>query len=624
MSEETEKKPEETVDVESRLVREGNLTRNSGTNSLKSLKAAIINDNEKFGEVFGAISKSLFDQTRVLTSIDKNLAKTFEFSTETKQKEEQTERLGEAESASNRGGQENIGAPNISMAVARGTFMADLLTQFKENASGFLANSLPRITKGIMGIVKGIPLLILAPVLASAAAGLLAGFTGFDVKGAMDEAMKVPVEEGGVSTKEMINSLAITAGTLIIGGPVRAMKSAMAAMITNMGENILGVDIPDNIQNAIQTVFGFAPLGLTAKAIRGAVAAGNFSKLGLMGTSLLNPVSLAVIGVGAALAGLIYLLKKGGDKRKELDLAMLEAAAETDEMEELLKAKKIAETTMGGVSGYSLDAEQQARRDAAYQVIVGKIETLSGQKIETLTGETPEDMDRGELIRTLSTLLGSQKEHLRDLQHQFEPENFEELADARKEVFAPIIERGYELGLNESEMLDIIMNEIPSTMHLGRVLASGMQETSDYYNKKAEEIKIREDIGALENVGTVTTPPTGEIDTSGIMEFLGEVADVYSLQPEPISMGVIIPVDRDSFLSDTVQPIMPDYMGQRVDNLDHISSDMSVTSIVNSFNTSAPSDNRKSIMTGVGSQQARATGGGTIFTYGSEYKKGNR
>jgi len=316
-----ENEEETNVDrLDDRLKNEGLLTRNKGANSLKSVKNTLDLQTERFGSLFGSIMDQMKAQSKILSSIEGTNSAIKDSSIEAREDAERAARLEDIARADD-------DSPTISPAKNdMDSLEKDASDSFSQSLSGILfgGNILPNIAKTLM-------LAAATPFVLGAVNGLVKGLVGFDVA---DWVKTNYIDNDNLNYSEKMNGLGAIALSAVFKGPVGALKAGLGFALTELAEEYTGIDIPAPIQAGISALFGMGIGGkVTSKAFgllfKNKMMRGAGGALGkLMFRAMINPVTLSIAAVSAAIAGIGYLMKKLGDRQKELDMENFDAAVE--------------------------------------------------------------------------------------------------------------------------------------------------------------------------------------------------------------------------------------------------------------------------------------------------------
>lgn len=296
-----------------RIEREGQLTRNSGTNSIKSIAGRLDN----FAPVFNAISGSLQTQTALLEDAFNLQAQAVSSAQESREDAARQERLTpdsdslepptETKSEKDRKAfkdiiKDNFTANKIGLAILTATaapFLAGILDgALNEITDGgfdkfkdFVKNDLPDIFKNLketIGLVYG-------------------NFEAFFDSGNIDDLLAGSDGQPIVDVNNLKEKATIFGGVLmsrLLLGPIGMIGSAVGFGITGAFEELTGADIPEEFELAFSTGLGLAALSTTMRGL----AFKAFSRL------LMTPYGLIATAIAVAL-GSAY--KHFADKNKE-------------------------------------------------------------------------------------------------------------------------------------------------------------------------------------------------------------------------------------------------------------------------------------------------------------------
>lgn len=320
--------------ITDRIEREGQLTRNSGTNSIKSIVGRLDN----FAPVFNAISGSLQTQTALLEDAFLLQAKAIESTEEAEKDEGRKTKLTpdgpdpkpkpKPESKNDRKAfkdiiKDNFTANKIGLAIvaaAAAPFLAGILDgainevtnggfdKFKE----FVVNDLPDVFKNLKESIALIYGNFDAFMQTGSIEDLLMGADGqpiIDVEG----------------LKERATEFATVAINLLVLGPLGAIGAAVGFALTNTIEDLTGYDIPESIEAGLATLIGLQAAGVNVVGKKGLIARA-FNAL------VMTPYGRVAMAVGLSIAGVVALLKNA---REVNEAKMNEVSKELNEAAEI-------------------------------------------------------------------------------------------------------------------------------------------------------------------------------------------------------------------------------------------------------------------------------------------------
>ena len=305
-----------------RIEREGQLTRNSGTNSIKSIAGRLDN----FAPVFNAINSSLIVQTSLLEDAFDLQARAVAAAEEAR---EDRDREGELnpppeppptpedtpDSKKDKKAfkdmlKDTFTANNIGMAIV-GAVAAPFL-------AGMLYETIDLITSGGLTKFKDFVVNDLPDIFANlkeTIALVYGNFEAFLDSGNIDDLLAGPGGQPIVDVNNLKEKATIFGGVLmsrLLLGPIGMIGSAVGFGITGAFEELTGADIPEEFELAFSTGLGLAALSTTMRGL----AFRAFSRL------LMTPYGLIATAIAVAL-GSAY--KHFADKNKE-QMAQDEAA----------------------------------------------------------------------------------------------------------------------------------------------------------------------------------------------------------------------------------------------------------------------------------------------------------
>jgi hypothetical protein len=454
----------QTMAIIDRLQKEGNLLRNSGTNSIRSVKM----DLAKFGGVFDSISTQLADQTSYFASLDSRNEAMLE-------EQRRQADLKELEDD----------APNpVAEEIARLTEQADLLNA---QTSLMEAQSKNREEKGgIMAMLKSfLPSMSSMQNIALGGAGLFLGYNM--VKGLIDG------RTGGAFTQfenEMIRTFkqvdwgavgdsfiefaskvptALTAITDFLSSPLGAIAAGSAAIAAaNPGLLLRGASLltPGPRPTTVPTTGGPpAPAGgarnlMTARNAGLAVAGGaaiiyaddigdwvSKNVVGLTDDEIKNTSVDEFVGITAAVAGGATIGSMFGPKGALVGAAVGGIIGVGQKLHEIVSRTDLEDIDAVAVAERVANANAEAAKEMLAKVETGEITGLSDAQIASLRESAQGPTE--EMIRETNDAIA---ENLRDAEEKLK--NLQETGpkfyvEASGQVFNP------ETGMMEQARYDI-------------------------------------------------------------------------------------------------------------------------------------------------------------------------
>jgi len=304
-----------------RLKTEGQLTRNTGTNSIKSLRV----DFSKFGEVFSSINRQLEVQGNTLLDIldvQSKMAKLQVSEQERSKRKDQLESVSKTVSGDSRVAVQDV-ADGPRTFGSSASLLSGFFQRIGPGLGGFIGASLgglsmmlnPMMLGGML--IRAIPLITLAPFIGQFVSSFITqSLEDLNVSPELTEAARNPLTRAG-----MWGAMGL------IFGPKGAFVGFMAGLFSGFGEKVLeslgitGDEVTDQQWNVLG--INFSTLGATETILAGlggtlALLAPKLlsltSKL-LMG-ALVGPLGIAAI-TGVALVGTVALLNNWLEKRRD-------------------------------------------------------------------------------------------------------------------------------------------------------------------------------------------------------------------------------------------------------------------------------------------------------------------
>ena len=331
---EQEKQHNELVD---RLKKEGQLTRNSDTNSLKSIKLEV----GKFDDALSAMRSKLKDQTVAindLLGVQKVALDLEENEIERQKKKDQLESV--QKTVSDEKTEEKTSPERVTNKVASPDMLGGFFRRIGPGLGGFLGAALgglaammsPMRLGGLL--IRAVPLVALAP--------LIGNFIGDFVGAGLEDLGTDPqVTE---QMRETFNKAGRWGALGAIFGPKGAAIGFFAGALSSFGKSLLerfGIGEDEDLSILGIDVNALAGTETMLAALGGTLALLAPSLLKLTGKLLLGaltgPVGLAAL-TGAALAGSVILVEQWMERRRtkfleELEDATAEGLANVDRIE---------------------------------------------------------------------------------------------------------------------------------------------------------------------------------------------------------------------------------------------------------------------------------------------------
>lgn len=351
--EENKKKGDTVQDV---LRKEGQLIRNTGTNSIKSINVRLKN----FEGVFNSIESNLVQQTSLL-------AKGFKLDEEGAKDAARQSKLGGATDADS---DDDVGkktkpskslmqqTKGITDAIKKGfsaknLLIAGAITAVAPFVAGLLTGTIDELTDGKFTdmantLKRDIPDAFAA--LKETVAALYGNVNDFLDSGDPQDLLKDKDGNDIVDLEKMKEKgaqYATQAVLLVMKGPIAALGATIGYALTNAVEDLTGVDIDDTAEMALATMLGLGASALTQAALlRWAMGSGSLStgqiKRGLLYRTIMSLTKGPIMLIAAAMGLALYALQQALDNMRDQNIAAVnEANQKIKEAEQAAKAGDI-------------------------------------------------------------------------------------------------------------------------------------------------------------------------------------------------------------------------------------------------------------------------------------------